>query len=516
MLDGNLARIQYRAVHFFIGAYPNDPDTIAVIQKLQKRHVNVHLAMCPHDGPSSKADCLNWIYQRMLLFETENGIRFETLVTHDAEDVIHPDALHWINRYSGEYAMVQVPVLPLPTPLREWTHGVYCDEFAEYQARDMPARQWMQAFVPSNGVGTGFSRTALDQLASEECNRIFEPVCLTEDYENGLRLRLRGCRQLFLPIQWEGVATREYFPQNVHAAIRQRTRWVTGIILQSWERHGWKGNLATKYWLWRDRKGLIGNPASLLTNALCLYGSVSFCVAACSGCEWQLSETLSYAAPLFTTTTGLGVYRLLFRMNSTAQCFGWRFATGVPVRVVVANWINCNAAFRAVHRFAVSKLLGRPLTWVKTEHQYPSGAALLCDRRRIGEILAGSGYLPAEGLEQALATKPAGVRLGEHLISLGLITEADLYEALSLQQCLPQTQVARQEITSSVARALPESFIRRWHALPVRIDFGQIAIASTDVPSEGMRDHLASLTSLEVRFYLITPTNFRQIARDFL
>ena len=52
----------------------------------------------------------------------------------------------------------------------------------------MPARQIMGAFVPSNGVGTGFRRDALDGLAALDQNRVFDPVCLTEDYENGLRL----------------------------------------------------------------------------------------------------------------------------------------------------------------------------------------------------------------------------------------------------------------------------------------------------------------------------------------
>jgi adsorption protein B len=65
--------------------------------------------------------------------------------------VIHSDALHWINHYAGEYDMVQVPVLPLPTRFTEWVHGIYIDDFTEYQTRDMPARQAMGAFVPSNG-----------------------------------------------------------------------------------------------------------------------------------------------------------------------------------------------------------------------------------------------------------------------------------------------------------------------------------------------------------------------------
>ena len=62
--------------------------------------------MCPHDGPTSKADCLNWIYQGMLVYEEAHGIRFDVVVTHDAEDVIHAESLRWINYYISRYDMV--------------------------------------------------------------------------------------------------------------------------------------------------------------------------------------------------------------------------------------------------------------------------------------------------------------------------------------------------------------------------------------------------------------------------
>ena len=39
------------------------------------------------------------------------------IVTHDAEDLIHPEELRWINYYAGRFDFIQTPVLPLPTPL---------------------------------------------------------------------------------------------------------------------------------------------------------------------------------------------------------------------------------------------------------------------------------------------------------------------------------------------------------------------------------------------------------------
>src|SRR5277367_2650807 len=243
MVEHNASAINYSNYHFFIGAYPNDDPTLDAVRDLEARFPHVHLAVCPHNGPTSKADCLNWIYQRMLLFEEHHSTSFELVVTHDAEDLIHPEAFSLINHYADDFDMVQVPVLPLPTPLTDWVHGMYCDEFAEWQMKDMPARQLMGSFVPSNGVGTGFTREALEKLANAERNLIFEPSCLTEDYENGLRLHRLGCKQMFVPLTMSSskpgatlVATREFFPQTARTAIRQRSRWIQGIALQCWER----------------------------------------------------------------------------------------------------------------------------------------------------------------------------------------------------------------------------------------------------------------------------------------
>ncbi len=509
MIAGNRERILYSEYDFFVGAYSNDEATLRVLDQLERRFPNVHLALCPHPGPTSKADCLNWIYQRMRLFEEDTSCFFEVVMTHDAEDVIHPDSLHWVNWYAGDYDMVQIPVLPLPTPLSHWTHGVYCDEFAEYQSRDMPARQWMGAFVPSNGVGTGFSRQALDAMAAAEGNRIFEPVCLTEDYENGLRLGLRGARQLFIKAPGNVVATREYFPQTVWTAIRQRTRWVTGISLQTWQRHGWRGNWATRYWLWRDRKGLLGNPASLLANALFVWGLLA------SGPAFQLR--LATWAPLMWGTALVGLYRIGFRCWSVGSHFGWKIAAGVPLRIMLANVINSAATLWAIRNFALARIRRVPLVWVKTEHQYPNPQALRTpSRQSIREVLVRNGYVTQEQLAEALASRAPGVRVGEQLQALGYLKESELYEALSLQSQLPYSEVRASDVRREVARSLPADVAQKWKVVPFRVEDGKLLVASADVPEKGASEELERFTRLEIRFHLVIPSDLKSAMSKLL
>ena len=521
MLAHNLSAIRYRRYHFFVGAYPNDEKTVQAIQRVEIRNGNVHLSLCPHDGPTSKADCLNWIYQRMLLYEEQHGLRFELVLIHDAEDLIHPEELNRIARYGRDYDMIQLPVLALPTPWLDLTHGLYCDDFAETHTKDMIVRQLLGGFIPSSGVGTAYSRAALERLAAAESNRLFEPSCLTEDYEIGFRLWRLGLRQIFVPLELasgQPVATREFFPRTFAGAVRQRSRWITGIALQSWERHGWRGGWRQLYWLWRDRKGLIGNPASLLANILFGYGALTWLAARTSGGVWGLGSVVASEAmvTILALTLTLQLIHLGVRMACVARIYGLKFAFGVPLRLVYGNLLNSAATGLALTRYALARLRRRPLVWVKTEHAYPSRAALLPHKRPLGEILVGSGYLTAEELERARATKPSGVLLGHHLVRCGLLSEEELYEALSIQLGIDLGVIDPDQVSRDVARALPAHIVREWNVLPVRIESGNLCLVSPNPPNDELQNALRRHTRLEIRVQLVTPTNFRRLTEALL
>jgi adsorption protein B len=518
MVDHNVSAINYDNYHFFIGAYPNDEPTLDAVRQLESRFQHVHLAVCPHDGPTSKADCLNWIYQRMLLFEEHHDGEFEIVITHDAEDLIHPESFSLTNAYADDFEMIQIPVLPLRTPFRNILHGMYCDEFAEWQIKDMQARKTMGSFVPSNGVGTGFTRAALEQLACTEHNLIFDPACLTEDYENGLRLHKLGCRQAFVPIaRYQGsiVATREFFPHTARSAIRQRTRWITGIALQSWERHGWHGGMAQIYWFWRDRKGLLAHPVGLLSNFLFAYGFATWLFARLSGSPWGLAQQALHPA-LLATTLLIQIIQSGVRMGCVCAVYGKWFALGVLPRTLCANWINTVATMHAVSAYFRARIRHEPLVWLKTEHAYPSRNALVEHKRKLGEILVGSSYIEEAELEIALRTLPAGIRIGEYLVKRGVLSEEDLYEALSLQQSLPAGRLEPHTVTRNVARTLPRQVMREWKVVPIRISAGTLFLASPEIPTDELSNTLRGFTRLEPRFQLVTPGNFAELAEALL
>jgi adsorption protein B len=390
MLKHNVAALRYRNYHFFVGVYPNDAPTIRAVSEQAREHSAVHMVTCPHDGPTSKGDCLNWIYQRMKDYEARHRMRFRIVVLHDAEDLIHPESLRLINWFSRRYAMVQVPVLPLPTGIPEWTHGLYCDEFAEYQHKDIPVRQHLGGFIPSNGVGTGFDRAALERLAATRSGRPFDPTCLTEDYETGYLLHSLGYRQIFVPVRTGPggpVATREYFPRRVRPAVSQRTRWVTGIVLQSWERHGWRAPGSQIYWFWRDRKGLIGNLLSPVANLFSLYGTVSYLASLEQPGPWHLASLLpNWISDLCCLTFGIALLQTGVRGWYGARIYGWRFAAAIPIRMFWGNLVNFAATVTALWEFWNARMRGMQVAWRKTEHMYPIPQPALASGARFHSI----------------------------------------------------------------------------------------------------------------------------------
>lgn len=519
MIETNLANLNYSNFDLFVGTYPNDAPTIAAVQEAMKLHANVHQGSCPHDGPTSKADCLNWIYQRMLLYEEQNAVRFETVVIHDAEDIIDPDALRWINYHARSADMVQMPVLALKTPVGEILHGVYCDEFAEFQQKDMQARQLLGGFIPCSGVGAGFSRRALEMLAERNHNRIFEPRCLTEDYEIGFRIHALGLRQKFVPIlirHGRALATREYFPHTFRNAVRQRCRWVMGIALQSWEFHTAQETLRYLYWFWRDRKALLGNVAAPVANILFLYGLATWCAAAIGHYPWGLARESAFAVRLSYAGFALQVLHTSIRAWCCANVYGWKFAAATPARVIAANWLNCFATLRAIRTFLACKLSGEPVRWAKTDHLYPSRAALMPDLRSLEDVLLSSRAITPTQLDLARANRPDGVDLGVHLMALGLLSEKELCEAIARRKGIPFGAPRFHDISLPITRIIPARVCRRRRLLAFRVICGELHIVTADPPGEDAESEIRQFTSLEFRFQLVTPRDFADLASRYL
>jgi adsorption protein B len=531
MLEHNLAAIDYENYEIWLGVYPNDLATQAKAASCGARFRRVHYVVCPHDGPTTKADCLNWIYQGLRREEERSGRRYEIILQHDAEDLIHPQSLHLIREQCVRYHMVQVPVFPLKTPLSEATHATYCDLFAEAHVKDLWVRSMLGGFLPSAGVGTAYRRDALEKLEAAKGGVLFDPRSLTEDYVMGLELHRLGCTQTIVheigssvgrPEKREGnfIATRAYFPKRFRAAVRQRARWMTGIALQSWQKFGWQASRGQAYWLWRDRKGLLSHPVSVLANVVFLYGFAGWLWSAWSSIPWVMRGEIA-ARPWLLYLLAANAAFLVWRQTATAMCvgriYGWAFAATAPLRAPWANVINCCASFRALTTFLVASFRKREVHWTKTIHAYPTARQRSTSKIRLGAILVSQKAAQPSQVEAALRSRKWGERLGESLVRMRAVSEQKIYEALSLQYGLPLLSLDLDDVDRRALKSLPRKVAGALQVIPFLSDAPErLWLAVCEAPDEETSRTLSRLRRLQIRFALITPTNYRDLEQSVL
>lgn len=370
MLSCTRAAFDGRDYRLYVGCYPNDPATLAAVRPFADDHVRI--VLCQRPGPTSKADCLNQLWDRMWLDEQEEGRRFKAVVLHDAEDVVHSAELGIFDALIERFDLVQLPVVPLIDPKSRWVAGTYADEFAEAHGKELIVRQALGAALPSAGVGCAISRDALERIAVAH-GQPFDPGSLTEDYELGLRLPAMGGRAAFVRLPaGKGrpvVATREYFPATLDTAVAQKSRWMAGIALAGWERLGWRGGIAERWMRLRDRQSVLAAIVLFAAYVTLLLWGLFYALKLVAGRDmFPASELLS---GLLLLNSILLAWRLAMRFGFVARAYGLGEGLRSIPRVVVGNIIAMRAARLAVMRYLVTRRTGATI-WGKTEHYFPA------------------------------------------------------------------------------------------------------------------------------------------------
>jgi len=63
---------------------------------------------------------------------------------------------------------------------------------------------------------------------------------------------------------------------------------------------------------------------------------------------------------------------------------------------------------------------------------------------------------------------------------------------------------------------VPAEISRRWRVLPYRVVAGQLFVAGPELPCDEMTEDLQRCSKMEVRFHLVTPTDYAELARIYL
>lgn len=389
MLRHVMAVWPHADLRIYAGCYVNDPDTHAAMAAAAMRpdgsiDPRLRIVVNPRPGPTTKGDCLNACFAAMQQDEKREERRFRAIMLHDAEDMVHREALSLIDGELDRADFVQIPVRPERHEASQWISGHYCDEFTDAHAREMVVRAQLGAGIPAAGVGCAFSRNALDRIVALRGDQggPFDPNALTEDYELGMLIgragsargqggmggrfvRARACDGSL-------IATRAYFPHRLDAAVRQKARWVQGIAFDGWEQLGWSRS-PVEFWMrLRDRRGPL--VALVMVAAYLLIALTGLLRLAELGGAYQPARLPPFVYWMLIFTTLAFAWRALVRFVLVGREYGWAEGLAAVMRIPIGNVIAVISARRALMRY-VASLRGAAKVWDKTEHdRHPSEA----------------------------------------------------------------------------------------------------------------------------------------------
>ena len=490
MLQHNCNSIDYKKFYFFVGVYPNDPATVAEVQEVAIKHPNVVCVVGKQPGPTNKATNLNGVYQFVKEFEKERNIEFSMFVFHDAEDIIHPRSFLLYNYLIPRKEMIQIPVFPLEVPYHKFTHWLYADEFSENHTKNIIVREAIHGHVPSAGVGTAFSRHALKILEDPKTHTPFSTESLTEDYRTSLAIRMHNLKQIFVTqriprLVWvrrgifrrryvekkvkEIVATRALFPMEYKKSVRQKSRWIIGIVFQEWLHGEWPKQWVIRYTLMHDRKPFLTHFVNGIGYFVFLFWILYALFTANHPMYPTLQEQLNmnpWVWWVIIFITILMVQRMVQRVIALARVYHWIPAILSIPRVFYENILNFHAICRAYKQFfqsfKVQETKAQP-KWDKTDHHFPGSHILTPYRKRLGDILVEHGVISQEKLNQLIVEQQeTGERLGSFLCRKKCITPHELIEILAMQYHLekfPKSQLG--EAQHSCEKTMPE-FVFTW------------------------------------------------------
>jgi type II secretory ATPase GspE/PulE/Tfp pilus assembly ATPase PilB-like protein len=121
-----------------------------------------------------------------------------------------------------------------------------------------------------------------------------------------------------------------------------------------------------------------------------------------------------------------------------------------------------------------------------------SNTSTVVRRSQLGELLVAQGKLTREELSAALAYREErGLKLGQALVALHLVTQQDLARALRSQGRIHCLHLTPGIVDPAVARLLPEAMARQYVAVPVHRVAGRVTVAMEDPAEEYDVDAIA-------------------------
>ncbi|NQV32786.1 MAG: hypothetical protein HQ515_08835, partial [Phycisphaeraceae bacterium] len=142
----------------------------------------------------------------------------------------------------------------------------------------------------------------------------------------------------------------------------------------------------------------------------------------------------------------------------------------------------------------------------------------MIDNRRtpLGQLLCERDYLDESNLQIALTEqKIKHLRLGEILLRLGFVTEAQLAEALALQVGIEKVDLTQVSIPGDIVALVPADLVNKYMLLPLCYENGRLAVAMTDPFMTEAVEDLRLVTGVSIRRYYADPLDMENAILRF-
>jgi type IV pilus assembly protein PilB len=126
-------------------------------------------------------------------------------------------------------------------------------------------------------------------------------------------------------------------------------------------------------------------------------------------------------------------------------------------------------------------------------------------KKRLGELLRDEGLVNDEQVEEALGEqRKSGELLGEVLVRLGYITEADIAQTIVTQFGLPYIAVRQYYIAEEVVKLFPERLMRQYQFIPLDKIGNVIPIAVGGLLNFDILTELEKMSGAKIQVYVST------------
>ncbi len=129
-------------------------------------------------------------------------------------------------------------------------------------------------------------------------------------------------------------------------------------------------------------------------------------------------------------------------------------------------------------------------------------APMKLNARKLGEILLAREAVSRADLDKALAEqRQTKGFLGQILLRRGVIRKRELAQALQEQLGVPSVELSEVTVPAEMASLLPENFVRRYRALPFRVQENLMHVAMADPLNLTAIETMRLVTGLQVRAF---------------